>query len=225
MTDYVFTRDFLDNNLINLMHFLWTKLFGFYIHPKIPTEATILRVADIGTRARIWLLDVQGSLEGAKLDGFDISFDAAPPNETLSTGVTFRHWDVKDDVPEDLKGVYDIINVRFFAFVLLNDEIPRGVAKLFALLKTDLESLRFDTTKLEGKTKNLRELFSLLSVQDPRLKPTWINHLDEIFADSGFIEVKRVTRDAPPHLAFIFHETKNEYMADQLKRLLPAAVE
>ncbi|GAW19051.1 hypothetical protein ANO14919_085350 [Xylariales sp. No.14919] len=101
----------------------------------------------------------------------------------------------------------------------------------------DLESLRFDTTKPEAKTDNLRELFSLLSVQDPRLKPTRINHLDKIFTNSGFVEVERVTRDAPPHLAFMFHEaglmiheqiarkTKNEYMAGELNRLLPAAVE
>ncbi|KAI0444321.1 S-adenosyl-L-methionine-dependent methyltransferase [Xylaria telfairii] len=245
-TEYVFTRDFLDNNRINLMHFLWTKLFGFAIHPKIPTEATNLRVADVGTGTGIWLLDVQGSLKEAQLDGFDISFDAAPPSETLPTGVTFRHWDVRDDVPADLEGAYDIINVRFFAFVLLNDEIPRVVAKLFTLLKPggylqwgepDLESLRFDRTKPESKTDNLRELFSLLSVQDPRLKPTWINHLDEIFVSNGFVEVERVTRDAPPHLAFTFHEaglmiheqiarkTKNERMAGELKRLLPAAVE
>ncbi|KAI0418305.1 UMTA methyltransferase family protein [Xylaria grammica] len=207
--DYVFTRDFLDNN-------------------------------------RIWLLDVQGALKGAQLDGFDIAFDAVPPIKTLPTGVRFLHWDVREHVPQDFKGYYDIINVRFFAFVLVNHEIPRLVEKLFTLLKPGgylqwgepyLESLRFDTTKPEAKTDNLRELFSLLSVQDPRLKPTWINHLDKIFTNSGFVEVERVTRDAPPHLAFMFHEaglmiheqiarkTKNEYMAGELNRLLPAAVE
>ncbi|KAI0805718.1 S-adenosyl-L-methionine-dependent methyltransferase [Xylaria sp. FL0064] len=245
-TDYVFTRDFLDINRINLMHFLWTKLFGFAMDPKIPTEAANLRVADIGTGTGIWLLDIQSSLKDAQLDGLDISFEAAPPKETLPTGVTFRHWDVREEVPEDLKGVYDIINVRFFAFVLLNDEIPRVVAKLFSLLKAggylqwgepDLETLRFDTTKPEAKTDNVREFFSLLAVQDPRLKPTWINHLEEIFTNSGFVEVERVIRDAVPHLAYTFHEvglmiheqiarkTKNKYMAGALKRLLPAAVE
>ncbi|KAI0201102.1 UMTA methyltransferase family protein [Astrocystis sublimbata] len=244
--DYVFTRDFLDNNRINLMHFLWTKLFGYIVHPKIPTEAANLRVADVGTGTGIWLLDVQSSLKEAQLDGYDISFDAAPPSETLPSGVKFRQWDVREDVPDDLKGVYDIINVRFFAFVLLNDEIPRVVARLFSLLKPggylqwgepDLESLRFDTTTPEVKTDNLRALFGLLSVQDPRLKPTWIDRLDNLFTETGFVEVERVTRDAPPHLAFIFHEaglmihdliarkTKNEHMAAELKRLLPAAVE
>lgn len=87
---------------------------------------------------RIWLLDLHDKLKDARLDGFDVSFDAAPPSETLPSRVTFRHWDVRDSVPEDLIGTYDIINVRFMSFVLLNDEVPGVVAKLFSLLSTSL---------------------------------------------------------------------------------------
>ncbi|KAE8323688.1 hypothetical protein BDV39DRAFT_208521 [Aspergillus sergii] len=32
-TDYVFTRDYLDNNRINLQHYLAVQLFGYRIHP------------------------------------------------------------------------------------------------------------------------------------------------------------------------------------------------
>ena len=31
------------------MHHLWTKIFGYLIHPKIPTDRPDLRVADVGT--------------------------------------------------------------------------------------------------------------------------------------------------------------------------------
>ncbi|KAI2628672.1 S-adenosyl-L-methionine-dependent methyltransferase [Hypoxylon sp. NC1633] len=244
--EYVFTRDFLDNNRINLMHHLWTKIFGYYIHPKIPTDAANLKVADVGSGTGIWLLDVQDKLKEARLDGFDVSFDAAPPRETLPTGVTFRQWNVKDSVPEDLVGTYDIINVRFFSFVILNDEVPRVVAKLFSLLKpggylqwgeADMETLRFDKIKPECKTDHLTDLFKLLAVQDDRLKPTWVRSLTDIFANAGFVDVEKDTKDALPHVAFMFHEaglmiheliarkTKNEYMANELKRLLPGAVE
>lgn len=89
---------------------------------------------------RIWLVDALQKLPGAQLDGLDISFDAAPPAETLPDQITFRHWNVKDSVPEDLIGTYDIIHVRFFSFVLLNDEIPSVVAKLFSLLSMLLAS-------------------------------------------------------------------------------------
>ncbi|KAH8900829.1 UMTA methyltransferase family protein [Thozetella sp. PMI_491] len=244
--DYVFTRDFLDNSRINLMHHFWTKIFGYTIHPKIPTDAPNLRVADIGCGTGIWLLDVNDNLKNAQLEGLDISFDAAPPSETLPANVTFRHWNIKEEVPEDLIGVYDILNVRFLAFVLLNDDVPGAVAKLFKMLKpggylqwgeADYDTLRFDTTKPECKTENLIDLFKLLAVQDPRLKPSWFRNLTQTFEEAGFVDVKKDTQDAPPHLAFMFHEaglmiheliarkTKNETMARELKRLLPRAVE
>lgn len=31
------------------MHTLWSKIFGYNIHPKIPTSRPDLRVADVGT--------------------------------------------------------------------------------------------------------------------------------------------------------------------------------
>lgn len=100
-----------------------------------------------------------------------------------------------------------------------------------------MESLRFDLSRPGGKTTHLEELFKLLLVQDPRFKPTWAEHLPELFAEAGFVDVEKDVKDAPPHLAFQFHEcglmiheliarkTKNERMASELQRLLPLAVE
>ncbi|KAK8002568.1 alcohol dehydrogenase [Apiospora arundinis] len=246
MADYVFTRDFLDNNRINLLHYFWTKTFGYVIHPKIPLDS-IHRVADVGTGTAIWLFDAQDQLpEGTQLDGFDISFDAAPPTEVLPSNVRFQHWNVKEAVPDGLVGAFDVVHLRFFAFVLLNDEIPAVISRLFQMLKpggyiqwdeADLETLRFDKAKPETKTEDSEALFKLLSVQDPRFKPTWANHLTELFAEAGFVDVERDTKDAPPHYAFQRHEvglmiheiiarkTKNEHMASELRRLLPAVVE
>ncbi|KAI1168090.1 UMTA methyltransferase family protein [Nemania serpens] len=244
--DYVFTRDFLDNTRINLMHHIWTKMFGYNVHPHIPTNNPGLRVADVGTGTGIWLLDVHDKLKDAQLDGLDVSFDAAPPTHILPPGVTLRHWDIKQNVPEDLIGVYDIVNVRFLAYVVLNDEVPGVVEKLFSLLKpggylqwgeADLDTLRFDKTTPEGSTTAMTDLYNLLAVQDPRLKPRWIAKLPELFAQGGFVQVEKDSQDARPHLAFIFFEaslmihelvarkTKNENMARELKRLLPLAVE
>lgn len=156
----------------------------------------------------MWLLDVAEKLpKETQLDGFDISFDAAPPSEILPTNVKFRHWNVRDPVPEDLVGVYDIVHIRFFGYVLRNDEIPGVAAKLFSLLsmlrrpfrlncyrnrnrmlttkptatepggylqwgEADMQSLRFENAKPDGKTQYLTELYDLLKVDD-RLKPTW----------------------------------------------------
>jgi hypothetical protein len=48
--------------------------------------------------------------------------------------VTLRKWYVRDDVPEDLVNVFDIIYVRFFSFALMKDEVPSVVGKLYKML-------------------------------------------------------------------------------------------
>lgn len=78
----------------------------------------------------------------AQLEGFDISFDAAPHAKTLPSNVKFRHWDVNTDLPDDLVGVFDIVHVRFFAFVLLVDQVPVVVERLFRMLSKVSSSLK-----------------------------------------------------------------------------------
>jgi hypothetical protein len=101
----------------------------------------------------------------------------------------------------------------------------------------DFQSVRFDKTKPEVKAEAMAEMFKLLSVQDPRFKPTWVTKLPDIFAAAGFIETEVDKNDCQPHMAFILHEcglmiheliyrkTKNEKMQKELGRLLPLAVE
>ncbi|KAK8051504.1 hypothetical protein PG993_002889 [Apiospora rasikravindrae] len=230
---------------MNLLHHFWTKTLGYVIHPKIPHDG-IHRVADVGTGTAIWLFDARDQLpEDAQLVGFDISFDAAPPREVLPSNVRLQHWDVREVIPDGLEGSFDVIHLRFLAFVLLNDEIPGVISRLFQMLKpggyiqwdeADMETLRFDKARSESKTENLEALFKLLEAQGPRLKPTWANHLTELFSETGFVDVEKDTKDAPPHIAFQFHDVglmiheliarkiQNERMASELRRLLPAAV-
>ncbi|KUI65004.1 Lovastatin diketide synthase LovF [Cytospora mali] len=57
--EYVFTRDLVDNNSgsgtnrINLQHYLWVELFGYHLHPGIPTADAHLRIADAATGTRV----------------------------------------------------------------------------------------------------------------------------------------------------------------------------
>lgn len=83
----------------------------------------------------IWLLDARDALApSAQLEGFDISFDAAPPAGVIPPNVSFRHWDVRTDLPADLAGVFDVVHVRFLSFVLLDNDAPAVVQKLFKML-------------------------------------------------------------------------------------------
>jgi hypothetical protein len=100
-----------------------------------------------------------------------------------------------------------------------------------------MQTLRFDTLAPATKTDNLVELFKLMAVQDPRLRPTWAARLPQLLSEKGFVDVEQDTKDAPPHLAFQFHEcalmipeliarkTKSERMTQQLNRIFSAAVE
>jgi hypothetical protein len=69
-----------------------------------------------------------------QLDGLDVSFDAAPPPETLPANISLRLWNVKEDIPEDLEGVYDVVHIRNFAFVLQDDEVAVVLDRLARLL-------------------------------------------------------------------------------------------
>ncbi|KAJ4420818.1 hypothetical protein N0V82_004113 [Gnomoniopsis sp. IMI 355080] len=101
----------------------------------------------------------------------------------------------------------------------------------------DIESIRFDKTKPEAKTENMSEMFKLLAVQDPRLRPTWVTKLPDMYKAAGFVEIETDKNDCAPHMAFLLHEcglmiheliyrkTKNERMQHELGRLLPLAVD
>ncbi|KAK2604077.1 hypothetical protein N8I77_007036 [Diaporthe amygdali] len=245
--DYVLTRDFLDNNRINLLHCLWVKIFGYVVHPKIPIQSANLRVADVGTGTGIWLLDVRElAAPTARLEGFDISLATVPPAETLPSNVRFRHWDVKQDLPQDLVGAFDIVHLRSLSFVLLNSQVPDVVERLFKMLKPggylqwsepDFGSVRTDKTRPENKTEHLSELFNLLSVEDPRTRPSWLADLPATLSTAGFVQVEVEKNDPPPHMAFMVHQcslmmyevfgrkTKNEKIRQEITRLLPLVVE
>ncbi|XXH01356.1 hypothetical protein Hte_007714 [Hypoxylon texense] len=159
--------------------------------------------------------------------------------------MTFRLWDIKEEVPEDLVDVFDIVNLRFFSFVLLNEEVSRVVEKLFKLLTTyvqwgepDFATVRVDKARPDSKKETTEALMKLLIVQDPRLNPSWVIELPKTSTAAGFeVDIETDIRDAEPWLAFMFHKcglikheliarkTKNEKMAQELGRPLPLAVE
>lgn len=100
-----------------------------------------------------------------------------------------------------------------------------------------IDTMRIDQSRPEDPTDQLRSLYQLLQVQDPRLRATWPTRLPTLLAEAGFVDVEQDERDAPPLLAFQIHEvnliiheliartTKSEHMAAELQRILPGAME
>ncbi|PWY90621.1 hypothetical protein BO94DRAFT_623364 [Aspergillus sclerotioniger CBS 115572] len=245
--DYVFTRDFLDNNRINLQHYLWIELFGYHIHPTIPTNHRNLRIADIGTGTGIWLTDLARRLPSTvSLDGLDISFGATPPPKTLPSNVTLQLYDVFSETPDHLRGVYDIVHIRNFSFVLKDNEAERVTRNILELLKPggyiqwaepDVSSFRIEKTHPECKVTALTELIKVSQGQDARFHSTWVPRLPMIFEQLGLEEVQSDVKEAPPYMGVAKHEcnllihelvarkSHNAVVAQELKRIMPEVTE
>ncbi|KAJ5715182.1 uncharacterized protein N7483_012363 [Penicillium malachiteum] len=206
--DYVFTRDYLDNNRINLQHSLSVQLFGYHIHQSIPTPTGNSSIADVGTGT--------GKLpSSARLDGLDIFLDAAPLPELLPQNVNLRLWNIKDDVPEDLVGVYDVVHVRFFAFVLQQPDLENVIDNLAKLLKPggylqwtdmDVSSIRLEKIKPDIEADAQLTLMKLFQGNEDRLQPAWVPELPELLTRKGFADVESDAKECQPYLALAFHE-------------------
>ncbi|KAI5921202.1 S-adenosyl-L-methionine-dependent methyltransferase [Camillea tinctor] len=200
--DYVFTRDYLDNN----------------------------RIADVGTGTGIWLTDIAAVLPpSAQLDGLDISFDAAPPSSWLPPNVRLQHWDVTEDVPDDLAEKFDIVNIRHFCFVFKNGDIQSVLKNLARLLKPggylqwgdpDISSFRIEKTDPKNKVDALTKLVNMFQGQDARLRPTWVSELPRHFSEAGLGNIESDIKDASPHLTIALHDCSlmmNELVMRKMK--------
>jgi len=131
---YTFERSHLEAFRLNLQFYLWKDALKFNIHPSIPAFNSSA-IADVATGTAIWLIDVARSLPSAQLDGFDIAVTQAPHQKWLPSNIAIRHWNIFEDVPDDLIGKYDIVHVRLLVLVIDNAD-PRAVMRnLFKLLK------------------------------------------------------------------------------------------
>ncbi|RYP82305.1 hypothetical protein DL769_001707 [Monosporascus sp. CRB-8-3] len=148
--DYIFTRDYIDNN-------------------RIPAADGHLCVADVATGTGIWLMDLSSRVPATvQLEGLDISFQATPPTEWLPTNVTMRHWNIRDPVPEGLVEKYDIVHIRYLCLVLSDEEVPSVLQNVARLIKPggylqwgelDTPSFRIEKTRPDNDASGLLRLY------------------------------------------------------------------
>ena len=89
------------------------------------------------TAQRIWLLDLHSQLDPStetEMVGFDTDITQVGPKEWLPKNLSLREWSVFAEVPEDLVGTFDIVNVRLIVFVIEEDPTPvlRNLLKLLS---------------------------------------------------------------------------------------------
>lgn len=191
----------------------------------------------------MWLTDLASQLPSTvQLDGIDVSFAAAPLVQWLPANVTLRQWNIKEPVPNELVGAYDLVHIRNFVFVLLDNDIPGVLERLVSLLRPggmlqwgepDVSSFRIEKVDTTLSTDALARLLTISQPQDRRLSPTWVPQLPDLCRAAGLVEVEADVRNAPPHLALTMHEcsliihellarkSKNQAVVDGLRDLMP----
>ncbi|KAI9706996.1 MAG: hypothetical protein M1820_004584 [Bogoriella megaspora] len=94
------------------------------------------RIADVGTGTGAWLLTVKAKYpDWTSLDGFDISAEKFPNQESLPHGVLLKTYDLRMPFPEELIGTYDIVHSRFLKYALKAEEWAPAIKNLSRLLR------------------------------------------------------------------------------------------
>lgn len=124
---YMLEQHFAAASRLNFQFYLWKESLQFSIHPSIPVPEDA-RIADVATGTAIWLIKLAHELPSARLDGFDIKLDQAPPAQWLPPQVHLRTWNVFDNVPDDMLGAYDVVHMRLLVLVVENRD-PRPIVR------------------------------------------------------------------------------------------------
>ncbi|OJZ83591.1 hypothetical protein ASPFODRAFT_83056 [Aspergillus luchuensis CBS 106.47] len=139
--DYMLDRNYTAASRLNFQFYLWKESLQFNLHPSIdlgPAGETV-RIADLATGTAIWLCDLMRDPAMApctlQLDGLDVDLKNAPVPEWVTPSISLRHWNIFDEVPEDLRGKYDVVHLRLLVLVVQESNPLPIIDKVFQLLK------------------------------------------------------------------------------------------
>ncbi|KAL9050695.1 MAG: hypothetical protein Q9206_004986, partial [Seirophora lacunosa] len=120
--------------LASHQHYLWKNQLGFLIHPKTELNAdpTALKIAEIGTKNGVWLLDLAKKLPPTTtLEGYGIDASSAPPPQCLPANVSIHKvssYSTPFPGPHRVQENYDIIHITNIADSI-EDNNPGPVIK------------------------------------------------------------------------------------------------
>ncbi|CAO1600409.1 hypothetical protein XANCAGTX0491_004099 [Xanthoria calcicola] len=179
-------------------HLLWKNHLGFLLHPTVALDVQpeTFRVAEIGTRTGLWLLDMAKRLPDIQLDGFAIDTSSVPPLQWLPPKVTIRKVEsFTADLASNGQPAYDVIRISNLG-ASIEDNDPGSVVKTaMALLKPggyiewdELDTAHYSivnsnpthsTSRLQALLKHVDEHDHLLGARG------WIDSLPDILARFG----------------------------------------
>ncbi|CAL5866787.1 uncharacterized protein PFLUO_LOCUS997 [Penicillium psychrofluorescens] len=195
---------------LNLQHFLWRQVFGFHIHPSVPTDLEM--IVDVGCGTALWLIDVSRQFPHSQLDGLDIDLTQAPHPKWLPANVHLHSWDIFTDVPAGLEAKYDLLHVRLLVLVLSGLD-PMPVLRHFLQLVKPGGYLQWD--ELDTVNMSIKKVDPSLSA--PALQEIkdashaggrhdWVLELPRLLIEAGFQDAKIHFYDDPPELVRAFND-------------------
>ncbi|KAI1421944.1 hypothetical protein F5Y12DRAFT_659209 [Xylaria sp. FL1777] len=160
--------------------------------------------------------------------GFDTDISQVPPKEWLPANVAVRSWDVFTEVPDDLIGQFDSVNLRLFSFVIQDDptHVLRNVIKLLKPGRhlqwgeVDVSSMHIDTISPDLPTHCLRALWQETIPKGTRLQPSWAKILPIAFEREGLLHVEADWQRGKNHTTMAMHWCNlhiHEMVADRVR--------
>ncbi|KAJ2989840.1 hypothetical protein NUW58_g3260 [Xylaria curta] len=128
------TRHVSEVQRLNQQFDLMTENIGYLLHPTIATSLPKDPIiADVATGTGRFLLRIHELYPDARLDGFDIS--AALFTNDVPGNVKLNVLDVKKPIPDELKGLYDVVHVRMLVAGMLPDDWAPTIVNLSQMLR------------------------------------------------------------------------------------------
>lgn len=190
---YMLGRDYQASARLALLHCLNHASNGFLLHPSISlANRESLRIADVGCGTGLWLASLAREMPAsARLDGFDISDQQFPCENMYGDNVSLSTLDIFKPLPRHLLAKYDVVHIRYFMGIAVNDSVQIAMDNLNAMLKPggylqwdeedSLSKMPVFASKTDAAQAQLRWYIR------NRLWPNteWINNIPAHFQQSG----------------------------------------
>ncbi|KAI0413075.1 hypothetical protein F5X98DRAFT_301568 [Xylaria grammica] len=137
------SRNFRSSTRLHLQHILWQNTTKFLLEPHV--QASInqekpLRIADLGCGNGVWLVNLEHELSkkriSSQLNGYDINDTNFPPSAFLPGSISLTKLDVlSKTLPEEVIGAFDVVHIRAFSSIIINNNTTALLSTALALLK------------------------------------------------------------------------------------------
>ena len=190
---YMLGRSYAAASRLNLLHYLWKESLHFNLHPSIPIPDDAL-VADVATGTAIWPIDVAREYPNMQLHCFDIDTSQAPPKQWLPPNITLETWNIFDDVPEHMIGIYDVVHVRLLVLVVQRGDPSDILRSLIRMLKPgghlQWDELNYHDTHVIKTDSSIHTpaLDELQKMVRSSGRNDWTVRLPGFFAEQGLLD-------------------------------------